>query len=51
LIFQSLPCGSRRDASISSVLFAIWAQRYKEYLDYMHTQLLNTLTNGNVNSH
>ena len=51
LIFQSLPCGSRRDASISSVLFAIWAQRYKEYLDCMHTQLLNTLTNGNVNSH
>ena len=51
LIFQSLPRGSRRDASISSVLFAIWMQRYKEYLDCMHTQLLNTLTNGNVNSH
>ena len=51
LIFQLLPCGSRKDASISSVLFAIWIQRYKEYLDCMHTHLLNTLTNGNVNSY
>jgi hypothetical protein len=51
LIFQSLPRGSRRDASISSVLFAIRMQRYEEYLVCMHTQLLNTLTNGNVNSH
>ena len=51
LILQSLPRGSRRDASISSVLFAIRLQRYEEYLVCMHTQLLNTLTNGNVNSH
>ena len=50
-IFQSLPCGSRRDASISSVLFAIRLQRYGKYLVCMHTQLLNTLTIGNVNSH
>jgi len=51
LILQSLPRGSRRDDSISSVLFAIRLQRYKEFLTYTHIQLLNKLTNGNVNSH
>mgnify|MGYP006872978816 CR=1 FL=1 len=51
LILQSLPRGSRRDASISSVLFAIRLQRYEEYLMCTHTQLLNVLTNGIVNSH
>ena len=50
-ILQSLPRGSRRDASISSVLLAIRLQRYEEYLTCLHILLLNDLTNRNVNSH
>ena len=51
LILQSLPRGSRRDASISSVLLAIRLQRYEENLTCKHILLLNDLTNQNVNSH
>lgn len=51
LIFQSLPRGSKRDASISSVLFAIRVQRYEESLTCGHILLLNALTKRNVNSH